>query len=379
MKCLIVFGTRPEAIKMASLAKRLQANPQMECRVCCTAQHREMLDMILDILQLRSDYDLDIMRQNQNPADITTRALAAIGETLEDWRPDVVFVQGDTTTSMAAALAAFYRKVPVHHIEAGLRTRDRYSPFPEEINRQLTARLASVHYAPTELARENLLAEGIPAENIIVTGNTVVDTLLEITSNIDAEPNLESSLTQQLHRHGYAPTSREYILVTGHRRENFGSGMENVCRALTQIAERHPEIDLVYPAHLNPNVQRTVRNILSKQENIYLLPPLDYLTFVYMMTRARFIISDSGGIQEEAPSLGKSVLVTRVSTERPEAVQAGFALMVGTDTKRIVREAEKLLVSGGLFRDIRRLENPYGDGTAAEKIEEFLLRSRQQM
>ena len=374
MKCLIVFGTRPEAIKMASLTKRLRANPRVECRVCCTAQHREMLDMILELLQLRPDYDLDIMRRNQTPSDLTSRTLTAVDGTLEAWHPEAVFVQGDTTTSMAAALAAFYRKIPVHHVEAGLRTHSRYAPFPEEISRQLITRLASVHYAPTELARGNLLKEGIPPESIAVTGNTVVDALLEITARIETAPGLAESLTRQIQRAGYALAAREYILVTGHRRENFGPGMENICRALVQIAKRHPEIDLVYPAHLNPNVQEAVQEHLAGQENIHLLPPLDYLAFVYMMMRAKFIISDSGGIQEEAPSLGKPVLVTRAATERPEAVRTGIALVVGADAERIVQETERLLTDGASLREIGEAGNPYGDGTAAEKIEAFLMR-----
>lgn len=376
MKCLIVFGTRPEAIKMASLAKRLKANPQVECRLCCTAQHREMLDMLLDLLQLRPDYDLDIMRRDQTPSDLTSRTLTAVDGTLEDWRPDAVFVQGDTTTSMAAALAAFYRKIPVHHVEAGLRTYNRYAPYPEEISRQLITRLASIHYAPTELARENLLKENIPPECIAVTGNTVVDALLEIASRIETAPSLAESLARQIQRCGYALTAREYILVTGHRRENFGPSMKNICRALAHIAKRHPEIDLVYPAHLNPNVQEAIQEHLTGQENIHLLPPLDYLAFVYMMMRAKFIISDSGGIQEEAPSLGKPVLVTRAVTERPEAVRAGVALVVGTDAERIAQEAEKLLANGDSFHDVSASGNPYGDGTAAEKIEAFLMRER---
>ena len=378
MKCLIVFGTRPEAIKMASLTKRLRANPRVECRVCCTAQHREMLDMILELLQLRPDYDLDIMRRNQTPSDLTSRTLTAVDGTLEAWHPEAVFVQGDTTTSMAAALAAFYRKIPVHHVEAGLRTHSRYAPFPEEISRQLITRLASVHYAPTELARGNLLKEGIPPESIAVTGNTVVDALLEITSRIETAPGLAEALARQIQRGGYSLSSREYILVTGHRRENFGLGMKNICRALVQTAKQHPEIDLVYPAHLNPNVQEAVQEHLTGQENIHLLPPLDYLAFVYMMMRAKFIISDSGGIQEEAPSLRKPVLVTRAVTERPEAVRAGVALVVGTDAERIVQETERLLTNGDSLREISEHRNPYGDGTAAEKIEEFLMREHSQ-
>ena len=373
MKCLVVFGTRPEAIKMACLIKRLQANPQIECSVCCTAQHREMLDPILKVFELGPDYDLNIMGQDQTLTDITTSVLEAIGTVLDGTRPDAVFVQGDTTTSMTAALAAFYRKIPVHHVEAGLRTRRRYSPFPEEINRQLTARLASAHYAPTSLARDHLLQEGIPPERIFVTGNTVVDALLEITRKIEASPPLARQLEREIDRHGYPLAQRKYILVTGHRRENFGPGLENLCRALSNTARRHPDIDIVYPIHLNPNVQSAVQEHIERQENLYLLPPMDYLAFVYLMMRAHFIITDSGGIQEEAPSLKKPVLVTRGATERPEAVAAGCALLVGTSGQDLFDAATRLLTDDGFYRRFAAADNPYGDGQAAARIEQALI------
>lgn len=373
MKCLVVFGTRPEAIKMACLIKRLQANPQIECSVCCTAQHREMLDPILKVFELSPDYDLNIMGQDQTLTDITTSVLEAIGTVLDGTRPDAVFVQGDTTTSMTAALAAFYRKIPVHHVEAGLRTRRRYSPFPEEINRQLTARLASAHYAPTSLARDHLLQESIPPERIFVTGNTVVDALLEITRKIEASPPLARQLEREIDRHGYPLAQRKYILVTGHRRENFGPGLENLCRALSSTARRHPDIDIVYPVHLNPNVQSAVQEHIEKQENLYLLPPMDYLAFVYLMMRTHFIITDSGGIQEEAPSLKKPVLVTRDATERPEAVAAGCALLVGTSGPDLFDAATRLLTDDGFYRRFAAADNPYGDGQAAARIEQALI------
>ena len=358
---------------MACLIERLQANPQIECSVCCTAQHREMLDPILEAFDLRPDYDLNIMGQNQTLSDITTRVLEAAGEVLDNIRPDAVFVQGDTTTSMAAALAAFYRKIPVHHVEAGLRTHRRYSPFPEEINRQLTARLASVHYAPTSLARDHLLQEGIPPERIFVTGNTVVDALLEIARKIEASPQLARKLEQDINRHGYPLAQRKYILVTGHRRENFGPGLGNLCRALSKIARQHPDIDIVYPVHLNPNVQRAAQEHIERQENLYLLPPTDYLAFVYLMMHAHCIITDSGGIQEEAPSLKKPVLVTRDATERPEAVAAGCALLVGASDKDIFGAASRLLTDEDFYRRFAAADNPYGDGRAAARIEEALI------
>lgn len=375
MKCLVVFGTRPEAIKMASLVKRLQANPRIECLVCCTAQHREMLDPALKIFGLRPDYDLDLMERNQSLSEITTRVLDAVGGVLDGARPDAVFVQGDTTTSMAAALAAFYRKIPVHHVEAGLRTRRRYSPFPEEINRQLTARLASVHYAPTDQARDHLLHEGIPPEKIFVTGNTVVDALMEIMRKIETSPQLPRRLEQDIRRHGYPIAQRKYILVTGHRRENFGPGLERLCRALTETARRHPDIDIVYPVHLNPNVQSAVKEHIAGLENLYLLPPVDYLAFVYLMKRSLFIITDSGGVQEEAPSMGKPVLVTRDATERPEGVAAGCALLVGASDEDIFKAASRLLTDDDFYSRSAATDNPYGDGRAAMRIEEALIKN----
>lgn len=375
MKCLVVLGTRPEAIKMACLIKRLQANPNIECSVCCTAQHREMLDPILRVFALRPDHDLNIMEQDQSLSEITTRILDAIGAVLDAAPPDAVFVQGDTTSSMAAALAAFYRKIPVHHVEAGLRTRRRYSPFPEEINRQLTARLASVHYAPTVQARDHLLREGISPENIFVTGNTVVDALRQIMRQIESSPQLAHRLVREISQHGYPITRRKYILVTGHRRENFGPGLEHLCRALTKVARRHPDIDIVYPVHLNPNVQQMVNERLTGLENLYLLPPVNYLAFVHLMMRSVFIITDSGGIQEEAPSMGKPVLVTRDATERPEGISAGCALLVGASDKDIFEAASRLLTDDAFYRRFIAAENPYGDGQAARRIEEALIKN----
>ena len=359
---------------MACLIKRLQANPNIECAVCCTAQHREMLDAILRVFALRPEHDLNIMQQDQSLADITTHILQAIGEVLDATRPDAVFVQGDTTSSMAAALAAFYRKIPVHHVEAGLRTHRRYSPFPEEINRQLTARLASMHYAPTDQARDHLLREGIAPENISVTGNTVVDALLEIRRQIESSAPLSRRLAQEIGRHGYPIAQRKYILVTGHRRENFGPGLEQLCRALTRVARRHPDIDIVYPVHLNPNVRHPVNRHLAGLENLYLLPPVDYLAFVYLMLHSAFIITDSGGIQEEAPSMGKPVLVTRDATERPEGVAAGCALLVGASEQNIFEAASRLLTEEAFYNRFITVENPYGDGHASRRIEEMLIK-----
>ena len=332
-----------------------------------------MLDPILKVFGLQPDYDLNIMGRDQTLSEITTRVLEATGRVLDDVRPDAVFVQGDTTTSMAAALAAFYRKIPVHHVEAGLRTHFRYSPFPEEINRQLTARLASVHYAPTSLARDHLLQEGVPPEDIFVTGNTVVDALLEVVRKIKASPQLSRQLEQEINRHGYPLAQRKYILVTGHRRENFGAGLEHLCRALTKTARRHPDVDIVYPVHLNPSVQSAVKEHIAGQENLYLLLPMDYLAFVHLMMRAHFIITDSGGIQEEAPSLGKPVLVTRDATERPEAVAAGCALLIGASDKDICEAASRLLADDDFYRRFTAADNPYGDGEAAKRIEDALI------
>ena len=372
MKCLVVFGTRPEAIKMAVLVGRLRAGPDFECKVCCTAQHREMLDQVLEIFGIAPDYDLDLMQADQSLAGLTARVLAAMEGVLEDCRPDAVFVQGDTTTTMAAALSAFYRKIPVHHVEAGLRTRNRYSPFPEEINRQIASRLASVHYAPTERARDNLLGEGVDPGSIVVTGNTVIDALLEVVRRIEGSERLSGRLRAGIQERGFPISERRYLLVTGHRRENFGEGLRRVCQALARIASEHPEIDLVYPVHLNPNVLEPVKAQLSETANIHLIPPLDYLSFVYLMMHSHAIITDSGGIQEEAPSLGKPVLVTRDATERPEGIEAGSVVLTGADAESIVKAASRLLSDERFYRSLAEARNPFGDGDAAVRIEAFL-------
>ena len=372
MKCLVVFGTRPEAIKMAVLVERLRAGPDFECEVCCTAQHREMLDQVLEIFGIDPDYDLDLMQADQSLAGLTARVLAAMEGVLDDCRPDAVFVQGDTTTTMAAALSAFYRRIPVHHVEAGLRTRNRYSPFPEEINRQITSRLASVHYAPTALARDNLLGEGVEPGSIVVTGNTVIDALLEVVRRIEGSERLSGRLRAGIRERGFPISERRYLLVTGHRRENFGEGLRRVCQALARIASEHPDIDIVYPVHLNPNVLDPVKAQLSETANIHLIPPLDYLSFVYLMMHSHAIITDSGGIQEEAPSLGKPVLVTRDTTERPEGIEAGSVVLTGADAESIAKAASRLLSDERYHRRLAEARNPFGDGDAAVRIEAFL-------
>ena len=380
-KCiLLVFGTRPEAIKMAPLVKELQKFPdRFETVVCVTAQHRQMLDQVLQIFGIVPDYDLDIMQAGQDLYDVTARVLLGMREVLKSAKPDVVLVHGDTSTSTAAALAAFYQQIPVGHVEAGLRTGNRYSPWPEEMNRQLTGRLASLHFAPTPLSRNNLLAEGVDPASIHVTGNTVIDALFMVVEQIREKglgdtlaaelvqryPALRPALTDR-----QATTSRRLILVTGHRRENFGQGFENICHALAEIAATNPEVDIVYPVHLNPNVQEPVRRILGKASatNVFLIDPIDYLPFIYLMDRSYLIITDSGGVQEEAPSLGKPVLVMRETTERPEAVEAGTVRLVGTDAGTIVRHASELLTDTAAYTTMGKAHNPYGDGEASQRI-----------
>lgn len=379
-RILLVFGTRPEAIKMAPLVKELQKFPdRFETLVCVTAQHRQMLDQVLQIFGIVPDYDLDIMQAGQDLYDVTARVLLGMREVLKAAKPDVVLVHGDTSTSTAAALAAFYQQIPVGHVEAGLRTGNRYSPWPEEMNRQLTGRLASLHFAPTPLSRNNLLAEGVDSASIHVTGNTVIDALFMVVEQI-REKGLGDTLAAELaHRYPallpaltdrQASASRRLILVTGHRRENFGQGFENICHALAEIAATHPEVDIVYPVHLNPNVQEPVRRILGKAStaNVFLIDPIDYLPFVYLMDRSYLIITDSGGVQEEAPSLGKPVLVMRETTERPEAVEAGTVRLVGTDTVFIVRHASELLTDTAAYKAMAQAHNPYGDGKASGRI-----------
>lgn len=385
-RILLVFGTRPEAIKMAPLVKELQKfRDRFETLVCVTAQHRQMLDQVLQIFGIVPDYDLDIMQAGQDLYDVTARVLVGMREVLKSAKPDVVLVHGDTSTSTAAALAAFYQQIPVGHVEAGLRTGNIYSPWPEEMNRQLTGRLTSLHFAPTPLSRDNLLAEGVDPAAIHVTGNTVIDALFMVVEQI-REKGLGDTLAAELvHRYPalrpaltdrQATTSRRLILVTGHRRENFGQGFENICHALAEIAATHPEVDIVYPVHLNPNVQEPVRRILGKASatNVFLIDPIDYLPFVYLMDRSYLIITDSGGVQEEAPSLGKPVLVMRETTERPEAVEAGTVRLVGTETETIVRLASELLIDTEAYKAMAQAHNPYGDGKACERVQQVLAR-----
>lgn len=365
---LAVFGTRPEAIKMAPVIGRLAEAPGLRVRVCVTAQHREMLDQVLALFGIVPDVDLGIMRQGQDLTDLTAAMLRGLRDVLREERPDRVLVHGDTTTTFAASLAAFYERIPVAHVEAGLRTGDRYAPWPEEMNRHLTGVLADLHFAPTAGARDNLLAEGVAPERVHVTGNTVVDALLEVAERIRREPALRR---QAEDRFGPLEPDRRLIVVTGHRRESFGAGFQRLCRALRRLAGRE-DVRIVYPVHLNPNVQEPVREVLGDAANVHLLEPLEYLPFVALLDQADFVITDSGGIQEEAPSLGKPVLVTRDTTERPEAVAAGTVRLVGTDEDRIVAEAEALLDDENHYRAMSRAHNPYGDGRAAERIAEVL-------
>lgn len=371
-KILIVFGTRPEAIKMAPLVKAFKNNNNFDTRVCVTAQHRQMLDQVLDIFEIVPEYDLNIMKAGQDLYDITANVLVGIRDVLIDFKPDVVFVHGDTSTTFSTSLAAYYVKVKVGHIEAGLRTYDIYSPWPEEGNRQLTGVLANYHFAPTVQSQENLLQEGKSASDIFVTGNTVIDALMYVLHRIDNQPELKEKIQSKINIQYPLNSQRKVILVTGHRRENFGQGFINICEGLKQIALNNPEIDIVYPVHLNPNVQQPVNDILSNIANVYLIDPLQYEEFIYLMSQAHFIITDSGGIQEEAPSLGKPVLVMRDTTERPEAVAAGTVKLVGCDRDTLVNEAEKLLLDQGEYEMMSRAHNPYGDGKACERIVQLM-------
>lgn len=366
-KILIVFGTRPEAIKMAPLVKEFQKNEaHFMTRVCVTAQHREMLDQVLDFFEIKPDYDLDLMQPGQNLYTLTARIITEMKPVMEDFDPDYVFVHGDTTTTMASSIAAFYNQSKVCHVEAGLRTHNKWSPFPEEINRQVAGRVADYHFAPTTTSRDNLLAENVPAHQIIVTGNTVIDALLSSVRKVDENPSeFVENMKERL-------GTSDMILVTGHRRENHGQGFENICQALKTIAVKHPESIIVYPVHLNPKVQEPVNRILSDQENIILIDPLAYQDFIWMMNRSKLIITDSGGVQEEAPSLGKPVLVMRDTTERPEAVEAGTVILVGTDIKKIVDETTDLLTNKQRFDRMSELHNPYGDGNACARIVEAI-------
>ena len=377
MKILIIFGTRPEAIKMAPLIKKFQHYPELfNVKVCVTAQHREMLDQVLELFEITPDFDLDIMKPGQDLYDITSNVLLGLKTVLTDVRPDLVFVHGDTTTTFGASLAAFYQKIEVAHVEAGLRTGDIYSPWPEEANRQLTTQLSTFHLAPTITSRDNLLRENVNPQNIIVTGNTVIDALFlaleKIKNNIHLETSIVKSIEKAIGHASFDIKHSKFILVTGHRRENHGQGFINICTALKEIALLNPSVDIVYPVHLNPNVQEPVKRLLHDVDNIHLIDPLQYEQFIYMMDKAYFIITDSGGVQEEAPSLGKPVLVMRDTTERPEAVEAGTVKLVGTDTSLIVREAQMLLHKKDVYMSMSKAANPYGDGHASEKIVNFL-------
>ena len=365
MKVLTVFGTRPEAIKMAPLVHALAKDPHFEAKVCVTAQHREMLDQVLKLFSIVPEYDLNIMQPGQGLTEITCRILEGLKPVLESFKPDVVLVHGDTTTTMAASLAAFYQRIPVGHVEAGLRTGDLSSPWPEEGNRTLTGHLATYHFAPTETSRQNLLRENIADNRIAVTGNTVIDALFWVRDRVLSDEALRNELTQ---RYPFLANGKKMILVTGHRRESFGRGFEQICHALAEIAANNPDVQIVYPVHLNPNVSEPVKRILGHVENVMLIEPQDYLPFVWLMNRAWLILTDSGGIQEEAPSLGKPVLVMRDMTERPEAVSAGTVCLVGTDSQRIVNEVTRLLQDESAYQAMRRAHNPYGDGQACHRI-----------
>lgn len=371
MKILSVFGTRPEAIKMAPLALALAADPRFEAKVCVTGQHREMLDQVLELFALQPDFDLNIMKPGQDLTDVSTAILQGMKQVFGEFKPDMVLVHGDTATTFAASLAAYYQQIPVGHVEAGLRTGNLYSPWPEEANRKLTGALAQLHFAPTGNSRNNLHNEGIPAERIIVTGNTVIDALLNVVRRLDEDQALYAKAAEPT---AFLGSERKVILVTGHRRESFGGGFERICQALMEVAQQHPQIDIVYPVHLNPNVREPVNRLLSGIDNIHLIEPLDYLPFVHLMSRAHIILTDSGGIQEEAPSLGKPVLVMRDTTERPEAVEAGTVKLVGTDVANMVRELNRLLLDSDAYRAMSFAHNPYGDGQACQRILDALYR-----
>lgn len=372
---LLVFGTRPEAIKMAPLVKKFQQySNDFKTIVCVTGQHREMLDQVLQIFDIHPDYDLNIMKQGQDLYDVTARVLVGLRDVLQEVKPDVVLVHGDTTTSMAAALAAFYQQIPVGHVEAGLRTHNIYSPWPEEINRQLTGRIATYHFAPTPLSRENLLQEGVDETHISVTGNTVIDALYWVVDRIKDDEDLEQSLREELHQRGYdvnrLSQGKKLVLITGHRRENFGEGFIQICRAIKHLVENYPDVDFVYPMHLNPNVRKPIHEAFDgkQYDNMYFIEPLEYLSFVYLMEKSTIVLTDSGGIQEEAPGLGKPVLVMRDTTERPEALEAGTVKLVGTNYDKIVQEVSKLIEDSQYYREMSEAVNPYGDGRACERI-----------
>lgn len=381
-KIMLVFGTRPEAIKMAPLVKEFQKHPdKFETIVCVTGQHREMLDQVLEIFDIEPDYDLNIMKQGQDLYDVTARVLTGMRDVFKQYRPDIVLVHGDTTTSTAAALSAFYQQIPVGHVEAGLRTHDIYSPWPEEMNRQITGRIATYNFAPTALSRQNLLREGIAEESITVTGNTVIDALYWVVGKMKNDIELSSGLEDLLKKAGYDVSrladGRKLVLITGHRRENFGDGFISMCTAIKNLTVKYPGVDFVYPMHLNPNVRKPIHEVFGEDltclDNIFFIEPLEYLSFVYLMEKASIVLTDSGGIQEEAPGLGKPVLVMRDTTERPEALEAGTVKLVGTDYNKIVNEVSILLDNPAEYEQMSKAVNPYGDGMACERIVETLL------
>ncbi len=378
-KVMLIFGTRPEAIKMAPLVKAFQARAdQFETIVTVTGQHRQMLDQVLDLFEITPDYDLDIMKPGQDLFDVTSRVLTGMRDVLDRAKPDLVLVHGDTSTSTAAALAAFYRQIPVGHVEAGLRTGDIYAPWPEEMNRLITSRIAALNFSPTEQARQNLLRENVAPEKITVTGNTVIDALQMVVDKIENTPGLEDEVKRQIKDSGYdlglQDSGRRLILITGHRRENFGNGFMRICHAIRELAAKYPDVDLLYPMHLNPNVRKPIAEVFSGNTpaNVHFIEPLEYLPFVYLQKRSYLILTDSGGIQEEAPSLGKPVLVMREVTERPEALEAGTIRLVGTDDRKIVDEASRFLDDAAYYHANSLIANPYGDGKACARIIDFI-------
>ena len=380
-RVMLVFGTRPEAIKMAPLVQEFRKHPdQYETLVCVTGQHREMLDQVLNIFGIVPNYDLNIMKPGQDLYDVTARILSGMRDILTRTQPDVLLVHGDTTTSMAVALAAFYQQIPVGHVEAGLRTHNIYSPWPEEMNRQITGRIATYHFSPTPLSRENLLREGIDKSRILVTGNTVIDALYAVVNKIKDDVPLQLSLGKELKAAGYdagrlvTEEGRRLVLITGHRRENFGDGFLHICRAIKTLSEKYPDVDFVYPMHLNPNVRKPIKEVFgeNRQSNLFFIEPLEYLSFVYLMEKSHIVLTDSGGIQEEAPGLGKPVLVMRNTTERPEALEAGTVKLVGTDYDKIVSEVSSLLDDAQYYGKMSQAVNPYGDGNACKRIVDML-------
>lgn len=365
IKVLSIFGTRPEAIKMAPLVKALNEADGIDAKVCVTAQHREMLDQVLDLFEIVPEYDLNIMKPGQSLYDVTTNILLGLKPILEEFKPDLVLVHGDTSTTLSASLAAFYQQIPVGHVEAGLRTGNLSSPWPEEGNRKLTGAITKLHFSPTQTSQQNLLNEAVSADDIVITGNTVIDALLQVVDKVKTDSALISTLKAKFPE---LDETKKLILVTGHRRESFGGGFERICEALVEIATAHPDTQILYPMHLNPNVREPVNRILKNVDNVHLIEPQDYLPFVYLMNQAHIIVTDSGGVQEEAPSLGKPVLVMRDTTERPEAVEAGTVKLVGTDKARIVNEVNNLLTNAQEYQSMSRAHNPYGDGKACERI-----------